>query len=287
MADTLPDNLPRPPTAEELDAYARDGAAVLRGVLDVVWIERMRSAIERVLSDPGPMSREYAGPDHPGRYFGDFFLWRRDEDFRAIMADSPLPELAALILRSEEVFFFYDQLLVKEPGTDQKTPWHHDLPYWPLRGEQIVSIWVPFDRVSAETGAVTYVRGSHRWGKMFAPAAFGDGAGYSDTFAEAGLEPLPDIEAEVDRSDLLVWPIEPGDVLIHHPLTLHYAPGNSSAETRRRALSLRYVGDDAVYDDRPGTFLKNPELRGLLPEIGLSDGDPLRGELFPQVWPRR
>jgi len=62
------------------------------------------------------------------------------------------------------------------PPTDEpaeETPLHHDLPYWPVRGEQIISIWVLFDLATPESGAVTYVRGSHRWGKMYSPAAFG------------------------------------------------------------------------------------------------------------------
>ena len=29
------------------------------------------------------------------------------------------------------VNFFFDQLIVKEPGTAQRTPWHQDLPYGP------------------------------------------------------------------------------------------------------------------------------------------------------------
>ena len=246
----------------------------------------MRGAIDRILAAPSAMAREYTSEGEPGRYYGDFFLWRHDDDFRRFMSESPLPELASLIMQSERVFFFYDQLLVKEPGTNEETPWHHDLPYWPLRGRQIVSIWVPFDRATPETGAVQYVRGSHRWGKMFAPAAFGQGAGFANTFAETGLEPLPDLENEVEPEDLLVWSLDPGDVLIHDPLTLHYSRGNASAYTRRRGLALRFLGDDAVYDDRPGTFLKNPQMMALLPDLNLRDGDPVRGELFPQVWPR-
>ena len=282
----LPSHLHRIPNSSELESYARDGATVLRDVLDVAWIRSMHDAIERALENPSPMAREYTPAESDGRYFGDFFLWRRDEDFRRFMADSPLPVLAAHIMKSKEIYFFYDQLLVKEPGTAEETPWHHDLPYWPLQGEQIISIWVPFDPVAPSSGAVTYVRGSHLWGRKFAPAAFGGGEGYADTFAASHFEPLPDIDTIVEPQDLLGWSLEPGDVLIHHPLTLHYARGNSSAAARRRGLALRYVGDDAVYDDRPGTFLKTPLMLSELPAIALRDGDPLRGELFPQVGPR-
>ena len=282
----LPSRLTVTPTVDELSGFERDGAAVLRGVLDSSWIDSMREAIEVALENPGPMSREYTKEGEPGRYFGDFFLWRRFPEFQAFMADSPLPELAALLMKSEQAFFFYEQLLVKEPDTAAETPLHHDLPYWPLRGEQIISIWVPFDRATADSGAVTYIRGSHRWGKMFAPAAFGDGAGYDKIYAAAGLETIPDLDRDIDPADHLAWSLDPGDVLIHHPLTLHFARGNATSDLRRRGLALRYVGDDAVYDDRPGTFLESAQMKAHLPKLGLSDGAPFRGELFPKVWPR-
>jgi len=286
MTSTHPRQLTNPPSETELAGLARDGATVLRGVLDLSWIESMRAAIEHALESPSPMSREYTSTGNSGRYFGDFFLWQRDDEFRAFMADSPLPELAALLMKSENAFFFYDQLLVKEPGTVEETPLHHDLPYWPVRGEQIISIWVPFDLATPESGAVTYVRGSHRWGKMYSPAAFGAGGGYDKTYAATGFEPTPDLERDIDPADHLAWSLQPGDVLVHHPLTLHFARGNASAEHRRRGLALRYVGDDAVYDDHPGTFLESPQMKAELPDLGLRDGEPFRGELFPQVWPR-
>jgi hypothetical protein len=37
--------------------------------------------------------------------------------------------------------------------------------------------------------------------------------------------------------------------------------------------------------DRPGTFLESPQMRAGLPDLGLKDGDPFRGDLYPQVWP--
>ncbi len=281
------DRLPRAIEDREIDDYRRDGAAVFRGVLPEAWIERMRAAIDRVLAAPGPLGYEYTPAEASGRYYGDFFLWRRDPEFRAFMADSPLPELAARVLGSSRVRFFYDQLLVKEPRTAEETPWHHDLPYWPLRGADILSIWVPFDPAGPETGVVRYLAGSHRWGKLFAPAAFGSASGFADTYAKAGLEPLPDLASELDRHRLLCWELQPGDVLIHHPLTLHHAPGNTSARIRRRGLALRYLGDDVVYDARPGTFLENPRIRAALPGLAFRDGDAIAGPLFPEVWPKR
>jgi ectoine hydroxylase-related dioxygenase (phytanoyl-CoA dioxygenase family) len=56
------------------------------------------------------------------------------------------------------VNIFYDQLLIKEPGTVKRTPWHHDMPSWPLAGWQVCTIWLALDPVTEESGAVEYVR---------------------------------------------------------------------------------------------------------------------------------
>lgn len=281
-----PDRLSRAITPGEIAAYERDGAAVLRNVVPMAWIERMRAAVDKILADPGPASVEYTPKNNSGRYMGDFFVWMRNTDFEAFVKDSPMPDLAIQVMKSKAAHFFYDQLLVKEPNTAEPTPWHQDLPYWPVRGNDILSIWVPFDRATVESGVVVYIRGSHKWGKMYAPAAFGKNTGFADIYAKAGLEPLPDIEAERDSHDILSWELDPGDVIIHHPLTLHYAAGNASPTGRRRGLALRYLGDDAEYDDRPGTFVENEKVMALLPGFKMKDGEHFGEPLFPAVWPR-
>ncbi len=60
---------------------------------------------------------------------------------------------------------------------------------------------------------------------------------------------------------------------------------NPPSETELAGLALRYVGDDALYDDHPGTFLESPQMKAEIPDLGLRGGEPFRGELFPQVWP--
>ena len=282
----LPNQLCREISQQELAAYYENGAAAIRGVVPRVWIELMQKAVDRILVNPGSAAVEYTPKEKEGRYLGDFFILRRDPDFQAFMMDSPLPELAAQVMGSTTVHFFYDQLLVKEPKTEEPTPWHHDLPYWPVRGRHIMSVWVPFDPVNLESGAVVYVKGSHKWGKMYAPASFAQNSGFADIYAKMGLEPVPDIEANKDQYELLHWDLEPGDVIIHHPVTLHYAPGNASPTGRRRGLALRYLGDDAVWDARPGTFIENPKVRALLPPLEFQDGERIESATFPRVWPR-
>ena len=51
--------------------------------------------------------------------------------------------------------------------------------------------------------------------------------------------------------DIREWPMAPGDAVAFSFDILHGARGNDTAE-RRRAFSLRLVGDDARYVERPG-----------------------------------
>ena len=272
--------------AQTIKEYEENGVCVVRNVLDPEWIARMGEATDRILANPSPGSMEYTPEGKTGRYYGDFFVWRRDPDFKEFMRSSPLPRLAAEFMQAEELRFFYDQLLVKEPRTAEHTPLHQDLPYWPIRGSQIISIWAGFDPVTEEAGAVQYIKGSHKWGKFYAPATFGSGSHFADIYRKAGLEEMPDPERLISENEMLLWDLAPGDVVVHHPLTLHFAPGNLTATGRRRGLALRYIGEDVTWDDRPGTFITNPSLAKTLPPMNLTDGESLHGELFPIIWKR-
>jgi len=280
--------LPRAITTQEIAEYCEGGAAVIRGVLSAAWVERMGRAVDRILANPGSAAIEYTPKENSGRYYGDFFVWLRDPDFKALMMDSPLPELAAQLMGSRSVSFFYDQLLVKEPGTAEATPLHQDLPYWPVKGEHIMSVWVPFDPVRFDSGVVQYVYASHRWGKLFAPRTFGKNTGFGAMYARSGFEEMPPEARLLDGQRILKWETEPGDVVVHHPRTLHFSEGNARADLRRRALALRYLGEDARFDARPGTFMENPKVRALLPagSYDFEDGARMINAAFPQVWPR-
>jgi hypothetical protein len=54
---------------------------------------------------------------------------------------SPNAEIAATLMGADEVRVFYDQVFVKEPNTVEMTDWHHDLPFWPMRGHCRPEAW--------------------------------------------------------------------------------------------------------------------------------------------------
>ena len=263
------------PSDAEVAAYRADGAICLRGAFSLDWIERLRDAVDADMREPGPMVRINTPKGAPGFFFVDFQLWQRHAAVRDFVFHSPAARLAQRLMGSTEVVYYHDHLLVKEPGTQERTPWHHDQPYYPIDGEQIVSFWLPLDPVDRAT-CVEYVKGSHRWGRWFQPKFFRQG-GVDLAVSDPRFEPLPDLDASRAEHEFLAWDLEPGDVIAFHALTLHGASGNLSTTRRRRAFATRWCGDDARYARRVGQV--SPPIDG----HGLEPGDRLACTTFPKV----
>jgi ectoine hydroxylase-related dioxygenase (phytanoyl-CoA dioxygenase family) len=260
-------------SADEYDAYHNDGAVLLRGHF-APWVGLLRESTERVLANPGPLGTRYGSDDHRGVFRGDRYMWTFDEGFRRFVMEGPGARLSAELMGAGQARLFYDHLLVKEPGAEAPTPWHQDLPYWCVEGEQICSLWIVLDRVERNSGLLQFVKGSHRWNRRFSAPDFRYRQDYADD-----LEPMPDIDGQRDRYEFLTWDVlEPGDCLAFHPMAVHGAPGNSRPDLRRRALSVRWMGDGVRY--REAANVTRP-----IRDPGLRHGDPVGGDLFPRVWP--
>ncbi|MFC6688165.1 phytanoyl-CoA dioxygenase family protein [Jhaorihella thermophila] len=259
-------------TDADIDTFQRDGVVLVRGLL-ADYVELLRAGVEANMAAPGPYASENEKPGETGRFFDDYCNWERIPQFAEVVRHSPAAEVAAGLMRSETVQMFHDHVLVKEPGTSMATPWHQDGPYYFVAGRQTVSFWVPLDPV--EEATLRCVAGSHRWEKEVLPTRWVTEEGY---FPDEGqYMPVPDPEAEGMR--IVEHPMRPGDALAFDFRTLHGARGNMSA-SRRRAFSLRLVGEDARYVDRPGRT--SPPYPG----HGMRPGQRLREDWFPVIFRR-
>ncbi len=124
-----------------------------------------------------------------------------------------------------------------------------------------------------------FVRGSHRWGKLFYPRVFEDGSDFNDDPA-SGMEPVPDIGANPGAYPIAAWDLEPGDAIVFDFRTLH-GTGDAEVKSMRRAISTRWLGDDVRYCERAGET--SPPYR----DHGMHHGDRLREDWFPVLWRRQ
>lgn len=255
---------------ETFKVFHTDGVVVLRGLF-ADWMERLREGVTQNMAAPSPLSRKYTKDG--AEFFSDYCNWAQNPAFSAFVHESPAGEVARQLMGSRTARIFHEHLLVKAPGADIPTPWHHDAPYYCVDAQQTVSLWLPLDAVPREI-CLESVAGSHAWGKLFRPRRF-DGTAYAGKSEE--LEEVPDISANRDDYQIMGWDLEPGDCIAFDFRTIHGAPGNRTAGGRR-AFSTRWFGEDAVYADRGGpTSPPFPHL------ANLKTGDPLPIDEFPVI----
>ncbi|MER8487984.1 phytanoyl-CoA dioxygenase family protein [Mesorhizobium australicum] len=255
--------------AQTIADYQRDGAVCIRGAFKG-WVDAIAAGIERNMRSRSATASDIAGGK--GSFFDDYCNWERIPEFVDVVRNSPAARLAAAVMQSRTAQFFHDHVLVKEPGTQKPTPWHQDIPYYFVDGQQTVSFWIPIDPVKEAT--LRLIAGSHKWDKMILPVRWlDDGDFYA---AEGDYRPVPDPDTDPSMK-VIEWEMEPGDAILFDFRTAHGARGNMTA-ARRRALSLRWVGDDAHYVERPGRT--SPPYPG----HGMQPGQKLREDWFPVVF---
>ncbi|RLJ98941.1 ectoine hydroxylase-related dioxygenase (phytanoyl-CoA dioxygenase family) [Ruegeria conchae] len=255
-----------------IDDFQTDGVVLVKGLF-ADHIETLRAGVAANMDEPGPYASENKKDGETGRFFDDYCNWSRIPQFREVIETSPAAEVAADLMQSQSVQMFHDHVLVKEPGTSMATPWHQDGPYYFVDGQQNISFWSPLDPVKQAT--LRCVAGSHRWEKEVLPTRWVSEEGF---FPDEGqYMPIPDPDAEGMK--VVEFEMEPGDAVAFNYRTLHGARGNTS-DSRRRAFSLRLVGDDARYVERPGRT--SPPFPG----HDMVPGQRLREDWFPVLLQR-
>ena len=255
---------------EHIKSFQDDGVVLIKGLF-ADFVELIQRGIDYNIQNPGRYAAENIKDGEGGRFFDDYCNWNRISQFQEVIKNSKVAEVAAGLMKSKTVQVFHDHVLVKEPGTSKPTPWHQDSPYYFVEGSQTVSFWSPVDAVTDAT--LRCVAGSHKWSKPVLPTRWlNEDKFYKDTVK---YMPVPDPDAEGMK--VLEWDMDPGDAVAFHYRILHGARGNETKK-RRRAFSLRLVGDDARYVERPGPT--SPPFPG----HNMKPGDRLREDWFPIIY---
>ena len=295
---------PEPPqrrlSADEVHRFVDERVIHVAGSISDAWLDRLDAVVDARSTAVGWQSMEAN-------------LWLRDDAMHDVVMNCPVAHLAQQLLdalapandpeprdTAKPVRFFYDQMFVKHPDTGQvqrhadddgdlgNTPWHQDITFWPVRGEQIVSVWIALDATNLDNGGLEFVPGSATFGDRF--QAIGVGNDGRIPFATDTLEKPPAINSattgETDASlSAITFELERGDVLIFDANILHGAPPNRS-DRPRRGLALRYLGSDVVLDNE-----KYGDRTVMAPfdvyDESLRNGSPARGPIYPQVLPTK
>jgi len=294
----------RPIHPDEIEAFHRDGAVLLKSVLADEWLELIRAGLDYANEHPDGMS---VGVAQPLRI--DQFPAARSPQLRQAIERSPIAAIVGTTLGSP-VRFYMDQMFIKPAGEIVPTPWHQDTCYYNVEGHDLIRAWVSVDPVP-RAASLEVVRGSHLWNVTYRPvvgrdpamdpdgarkaaAAFAAGDAvigpeshqtwsYGDAFLDEHLPPTPDIAGHRDSYDIIGWDYHPGDVLLFHGNILHGARGGVTLPHPRRSHASMWAGRDVRYVHRRGQVVPDP--RALYAHKPRS-GQPLADfpDVFPLLW---
>jgi len=261
----------------DIDDYQRDGVVLLKGAF-IDWVDVLRGGLQRNLDNP----QQFAFPcesnpqGEPGRFFDSYCNWQLIPEYLDFVSHSCAASMAGQFMGATRAQFFHEHAFIKTPGTQRATPWHQDLSYYCVDGIQTASVYVSLDHADADV-AVRFVKGSHRWNKLFYPRVFLDGTDFEDSSLDPGMESVPEIDTNPDDYDITSWSLDPGDTIIFDFRTLH-GTGDAEIKSLRRAFSTRWIGDDVRYCERIG------ETSPPYTNHGMKPGDRMREDWFPVLW---
>jgi ectoine hydroxylase-related dioxygenase (phytanoyl-CoA dioxygenase family) len=149
------------------------------------------------------------------------------------------PQIMAMLklLLPEGIEFLSDKLVYKKPGKDFATPWHIDEWYWKNTRPKI-SVWIPFDDASAESGTLTVVPGSHRrqWVRK-------QSEGINSEFVFA-------IDHDIPGKDIFFCDIKAGTAIIFSDLLLHGSTPSRGQNERYAIISTYHAPGHEHFDDQ-------------------------------------
>ena len=177
--------------------------------------------------------------------------------------------------RPDVVRLYHDHVLVKEPGTRQRTPWHQDLPVLQRRrpAERLDVVPRRPGRRGVDAGvrrrlaprAVVHAAVVPRRPGQVVPRRHARRAARRSTTTPSASASSAGASSRATRCS---------------STCSRCTPPAASAPGAARVLSVRFLGDDMVHAPRPWTT--SPPFPGLVDE--LAAGAPMDHPLFPVLW---
>ncbi len=258
-------------SASDIKNYQGDGVVILRGVFKD-WMKILQRGANFHDKNPSASALIHKKGHYKGKLLEDFCNWKRIPEYEDFILHSELGALSAALTRSSTAQFFHDHYLFKEGNSGVETPWHQDMPYYCVDGDQTVSFWLPLE-ARKKNVSLNCAAGTHQLSKEIRPTSWANNESFytnDDEFID-----IPDIEN--GNYKIKQWETEPGDVVAFNFKIIHSAKANKLSSISR-TLSFRLLGDDVRYRERKGRTSPNFE------NINQINGERLREDWFPTIW---
>ena len=213
--------------------FADDGFAVIRTFLGCDEVDEFNREVERYITNVIPkLPPEEAFYEVKGDLSTLKQLPRIDQNdayFHGFHRHQRMSELAAHLLGCAVVPRDL-QWFNKPREIGKPTPAHQDGFYDNIEPIEMVNMWLALDPINNDNGCMRYVAGSHKQGLREHGRTHT--LGFSQGVTDYGPE---------DQANEIAICAAPGDMLVHHGLTIHRADGNTSNRNRRAIGSVYYA----------------------------------------------
>ncbi|MDE2726527.1 MAG: phytanoyl-CoA dioxygenase family protein [Gemmatimonadota bacterium] len=222
------------------DRYRRDGFFFSPPIIPTDLISRVTARMDAVMAgeyETGePPRRSWNPGDDPKRIRKIDQAHLSDRTIYELASHPAIGHWAAALLGAKRVQLWASQMLYKPPagpdgGVTGNVGWHQDKQYWRYLEGELFTAWVAVSDVTAASGPMRFLRGSHRWGLLDSGDFFGH-----DHEAQQKDIPVP----EGERWEEVEAVLPPGAVSFHDRHTYHASgPNVSDAPRRSFAFHLR------------------------------------------------
>lgn len=144
-----------------------------------------------------------------------------------------------------DILIYSTEFFIKEPKTTQVVSMHQDLTYWGLGAiDGLVTAWIALSPATPASGCMDFVAGSHK--NAILP--------HSDSFDPNNLLSRgQEVKVDIAPGDKTAIEIHPGQMSLHHGLTIH-GSGPNTSDDRRIACVVRYVRPDVAQQVGNGDY---------------------------------
>lgn len=246
----------------DIEAYCRDGAVLLKGVLGDHSRHLLEAGVEEIFA--AQIERQDVTlDDGTGRTVVRDYATLDSPSLKELLHEGTMSAVAAQLLQAPHAQLVLDQVFYKFPGPILPTPWHQDTAFLRVRGNDLIRLWTTCDH-SPRNVTVQVVRGSHRWNVVYNAGSIKSAKAeqpYGDpqaTVGESWLPPTPDVARHRESFDIMEWDVEPGDILAFQGNMLHGTEGNVISGRPRRAFAVMCGGPDLLCHNPGGKAFPSP-----------------------------
>ena len=130
-----------------MDEYSDYGVVIIRNAITPYWLKKLIIGIEKNFKNPSKYKCVYEKKEEKQIFFDVYCNWQRIQEYKDFFFHSNIAKLASRLMKSKKVNLFHEHVLIKEPGSRKKTPWHQDQSYYCVNGRDNCSLWIPLDNI--------------------------------------------------------------------------------------------------------------------------------------------